>query len=247
MASSFSPFTRLPIELRFMIYSLTLEPRVIRLDISWNSYHTRAQDIDVLDYTPPPLLSVSRETRAFALTKYKSYPVPSDPESEYYSNVDLDLYHFSWKNEFMWHALHHVKHVLWTPLSLCDYLENLSDLSHEDGNDNLRDVCPNVETVCVLMSRVIGSNERFLNIDTVVPFPPESGYAWHEEDFGPLSTDHSKEYEQFWTEAWTQFGEFPPAIKLEFVSPPEGWEKQKALTSYGNWFFRPIQKASSNE
>ncbi|KAG4437727.1 hypothetical protein IFR05_006810 [Cadophora sp. M221] len=87
---TFSPFQRLPIELRLKIWRLAVEPRIVHIE--WSRPLRQCLSPDV-----PSILWVSREARVEGLKTYQPAFNTSDSPSPVYVNFELDTVFFRWK------------------------------------------------------------------------------------------------------------------------------------------------------
>lgn len=240
-----------------MIYGFSLEPRILCFNRVIKK-GTPIYEIKLVKNKPPTLLSVSRDSRAYALKKYTLYtvpnrkasscllqlidngvhprilapsflnPCPENPPKQYYSNADIDIYHFNSPNRLNGHVLEHVKHILVTSDSMKSYLECLCDMRRrKQPGDPFRRVCPRIESVNVLMSLQMKPRERFVDIDAITPFDPKRCFAWHHRNEMSQQEHGTREsIQEAWNLAWKECGEKSEDIRLEFVSPNEEWVNQ---------------------
>ena len=87
---SFTPFQKLPVELRLKIWSLTVEKRIVHVE--WSRPRGQCVSLDGL-----AILQVSREARAEGLKIYKAAFNTSDSSSPVYVNFDHDTVYIRWK------------------------------------------------------------------------------------------------------------------------------------------------------
>ncbi|KAK0112926.1 hypothetical protein ONS95_014646 [Cadophora gregata] len=86
----FSPFHRLPVELRVRIWSFAVEQRVVHVE--WSRPRRQCLSPDI-----PAILQVSRESRAEGLKIYHAVLNTSNSSTPVYINFDLDTVSFRWK------------------------------------------------------------------------------------------------------------------------------------------------------
>lgn len=87
---SFAFFSKLPIELRLMVYNHSISLRVIEVQYNHTQNSCISKDV-------PPLLLVSREARAEALKRYElSFGTRTKVKSAIYLNYELDSVIFDW-------------------------------------------------------------------------------------------------------------------------------------------------------
>ncbi|KAL2069093.1 hypothetical protein VTL71DRAFT_15431 [Oculimacula yallundae] len=86
----FTPFPRLPIELRLKIWRLSITPRIVQ--ISWSRPKRQCLSPDI-----PTLLQVSREARSEGQKIYKRVFNTSNSAAPVYVAFDLDTVFFRWK------------------------------------------------------------------------------------------------------------------------------------------------------
>ncbi|QSZ36619.1 hypothetical protein DSL72_006499 [Monilinia vaccinii-corymbosi] len=89
---SFTFFSKLPVELRLMIWNHSMSPRVIEVQYNYAQNSCVSKDV-------PSQLLVSREARAEVLQRYEqSFGTRTKLKSAIYFNYELDTVIFDWKS-----------------------------------------------------------------------------------------------------------------------------------------------------